>query len=159
MPGTILATYLNDHLAGSVAALELLDNLLEHNPAAGRDTLVEVRSEIQRDQQLLRDILDRIGSRESTTRKVAAWLSEKLGQVKLSFDDSGTGDLRALEALEALGLGIQGKLSLWRALGAVADRIPALGSLDFPDLQRRAEEQFERIEELRLRAARVALGP
>jgi hypothetical protein len=159
MPGTSLATYLNDHLAGSVAALDLLDNLLEHNPAAGRDTLVEVRSEIQQDQQVLRDILDRFGSRESTARKVAAWLSEKLGQAKLSLDDSGAGDLRALEALEALGLGIQGKLSLWRALAAVAGRIPALGSLDFPDLQRRAERQFERVEELRLRAAQVALGP
>jgi hypothetical protein len=159
MPGTGLATYLNDHFVGSVAALDLLDNLLEHNPAAGRDTLVEVRSEIQQDQQVLRDMLDRIGSRESTARKVAAWLSEKLGQAKLSLDDSGTGDLRALEALEALGLGIQGKLSLWRALAAVAGRIPALGSLDFPDLQRRAERQFERVEELRLRAARVALGP
>ncbi len=159
MPGTSLATYLNDHLAGSVAALDLLDNLLEHNPAAGRDTLVEVRSEIQQDQQVLRDILDRFGSRESTARKVAAWLSEKLGQAKLSLDDSGAGDLRALEALEALGLGIQGKLSLWRALAAVAGRIPALGSLNFPDLQRRAERQFERVEELRLRAAQVALGP
>ena len=159
MPGTNLATYLNDHLAGSVAALELLDNLLEHNPAAGRDTLVEVRAEIQQDQQVLRDILNRIGSRESTARKVAAWLSEKLGQAKLRFDDSGAGDLHALEALEALGLGIQGKLSLWRALAATAGRIPALGSLDFPDLQRRAERQFERVEELRLRAARVALGP
>jgi hypothetical protein len=159
MPGTSFTTYLNDHLAGSVIALELLDNLLEHNPAAGRDTLVEVRSEIEKDQQVLRDILDRIGSRESTARKVAAWLSEKLGQAKLSFDNSGTGDLRALEALEALGLGIQGKLSLWRALAAVAGRIPALGGLDFLDLQRRAERQFARVEELRLRAARVALGP
>jgi hypothetical protein len=159
MPGTSFATYLNDHLAGSVAALELLDNLLEHNPAAGRDTLVEVRSEVEQDQQVLRDILDRVGGQESTARKVAAWLSEKLGQAKLSFDDSGTGDLRALQALEALGLGIQGKLSLWRALAAVAGRIPALGGLDFPDLQRRAERQFARVEELRLRAARVALGP
>ncbi len=159
MPGTSLATYLNDHLAGSVAALELLDDLLEHSPAVGRDTLVEVRSEIEQDQQVLRDILDRIGTRESAARKVAAWLSEKLGQAKLSLDDSGTGDLRALDALEALGLGIQGKLSLWRALAVVAGGIPALSSLDFPTLQRRAERQFARVEELRLRAARLALGP
>ena len=159
MASSGLTTYLNDHLAGSIVALELLDHLLEHNPATGRDELASIRAEIEEDQQLLRRILSDVGGEESPLRKAAAWITEKLGQVKLRFDDEGRGDLRALEALEAVGLGIQGKLLLWRALGTVAGKVPSLARLDLEQLQRRAQHQFERVEELRRQAARVALLP
>ena len=39
-----LLTYLNDHLAGSVAALELLDLLLSTGPASERGAYREVRT-------------------------------------------------------------------------------------------------------------------
>ncbi|HZN98745.1 MAG TPA: hypothetical protein VFB61_13510 [Gemmatimonadales bacterium] len=159
MPSTALTTYLNDHLAGSVAALELLGHLLERDPGSGRDDLVQIRAEIEEDQQLLQRILSDMGGKESPIRKAAAWLTEKLGQVKLGLDDKGSGELRVLEALEALGLGIQGKLMLWRALEAVSGSVPSLGGIDLQQLQQRAERQFRRVEELRLRAARVALRP
>jgi hypothetical protein len=157
MPSTALTTYLNDHLAGSVAALELLEHLLEREPGSGRDELVQIRAEIEADQQILQRILSEMGGKESPIRKAAAWLTEKLGQVKLGLDDEGSGELRALEALEALGLGIQGKLMLWRALEAVRGSVPSLGGIDLQQLQQSAERQFRRVEELRLRAARVAL--
>jgi hypothetical protein len=157
MSSTVLTTYLNDHIAGSVAALELLDHLLQRDPGSGRDELARIRSEIEEDQETLRRILRGLGGQESPIRKAAAWISEKLGQVKLRLDDKGSGDLRVLEALEALGLGIQGKLLLWRALEASAGKVPTLGGFDLQQLQQRAQGQFQRIEELRLRAARVAL--
>lgn len=159
MPSTALTTYLNDHLAGSVAALELLDHLLERDPGSGRDELARIRVEIEEDQQTLQRILSDMGGKESPIRKAAAWLTEKLGQVKLSVDDKGSGELRVLEALEALGLGIQGKRMLWRALEAVKGSVPSLGGIDLQQLQQRAERQFRQVEELRLRAARVALLP
>jgi hypothetical protein len=159
MPSTALTTYLNDHLAGSVVALELLGHLLEQDPGSGRDELARIRGEIEEDQQTLRRILRDLGGEESPVRKAAAWLTEKLGQVKFRVDDEGSGELRVLEALEALGLGIQGKLSLWRALEAVAGTVPSLGGIDLPQLQQRAERQFQRVEELRRRAARAALVP
>jgi hypothetical protein len=153
-----LTTYLNDHLAGSVAALELLDHLLALHSGAEREPFTELRTEIEEDQQVVRELLEQLGERESSVRKAAAWLSAKLGQVKLRFDDPGDGELRVLEALEALGLGIQGKLSLWGALAAVAEMVPALGRVDFQQLQQRAADQFERVDELRLRCARAALA-
>ncbi len=159
MPSTALATYLNDHIAGSVIALELLGHLIEHDPASGRDDLVRIRTEIEEDQQALRRILGQVGGHESPIRKAAAWITEKLGQVKLRVDETDSGELRVLEALEALGLGVQGKLMLWRALATVAGAVPSLGAIDFQQLQRRAERQFNQIEELRLRAARVAFRP
>jgi hypothetical protein len=159
MPSTALTTYLNDHLAGSVAALELLGHLLERDPGSGRDELAQIRAEIEEDQQILQRILSDMGGKESPIRKAAAWLTEKLGQVKLGLDDEGSGELRVLEALEGLGLGIQGKLMLWRALEAGRGSVPSLGGIDLQQLQQRAERQFRRVEELRLRAARVVLLP
>ena len=159
MASTALTTYLNDHLAGSVAALELLGHLLERDPGSGRDELARIRAEIEEDQQTLQRILRSLGGKESPIRKAAAWLTERLGQVKLRLDDTGSGELRVLEALEALELGIQGKLRLWRALEVVSGSIPSLGGTDLQQLQQRAERQARRVEELRLRAARVALVP
>lgn len=160
MASTELTTYLNDHLAGSVAAVELLGHLLERDPGTGRDELARIGAEIEEDQQTLQRILRNLGGKESPIRKAAAWLTERLGQVKLRLDDTGSGELRVLEALEALELGIQGKLMLWRALEAVSPgSIPSLGGTDLQQLQQRAERQARRVEELRLRAARVALVP
>jgi hypothetical protein len=91
-------------------------------------------------------------------RKAAAWLTEKLGRAKFQFDDPGDGEFRTLEALETLGLGVQGKLALWRALEAVAEIRADLGPLDFPGLHKRALDQFARVDGLRIQAARRAFS-
>jgi hypothetical protein len=155
-----LATYLNDHLAGSVTALELLEHLGRLHRGTEREKLFRsLRREVEEDQKVLQQVLDQVGGKESRARKAAAWLTEKIGEAKLKLDDSGDGELRVLEALETLGLGIQGKLALWRALAATADRLPQLGNLDFDHLQRRATQQHEQVETQRIHVARVALVP
>ena len=53
--------------------------------------------------------------------------------------------------------GIQGKRALWRALRVVAPRYEELRELDFDRLERRAIEQHEEVEEMRLEAAKEAL--
>ncbi len=158
--GSILTTYLNDHLAGSVVALELLDHLAQLDRGTERERLFQnLRREVDEDQKLLQQMLEQLGGKESRVRKAAAWLSEKIGEAKLKLDDAGDGELRVLEALEALGLGILGKLALWRALAAIADRLPQLRNLDLDSLQRRATQQHEQVEAQRIRVARVALVP
>ena len=154
-----LTTYLNDHLAGSVAALEIVDHLIEHAQTSRWQTsLVQLRKEIEEDQDILRDLLKKLGGTESPMRKAAAWLSEKIGEVKLRLDDGGNGELRLFEALEALSLGIQGKLALWRALATAAARVSALQQLDYAELERRGTKQFEQTDTLRLEAAVEALA-
>ena len=159
MSHEVITTYLNDHVAGSVAAVELLDHLIDLHSGADRELLTELRTQVQEDQRVLQQLLHTLDGKESPIRKAAAWLTERLGQVKLRIDDTGNGELRMLEAFETLALGIQGKLSLWRALAAVGDRLPVLASLDLSRLQMRASDQFNRVERLRLKAAERALSP
>ena len=152
-------TYLNDHLAGSVMALELLDHMLELRRGKPEERVVaQIRSEVEEDQKTLQTLLHGIGGKESRVRQAAAWLTEKLARAKLSLDDSGSGELQWLQALEAVALGIQGKAALWRALAVAPARAPELGRPDYAALERRALDQFQRVETLRLQAARVALS-
>lgn len=152
-----LRTYLNDHLAGSVAAVELLDHLLKVDETQ-KAFYLRLKADIQEDQAVLKEVLERVGGTESTLRKAAGWLSEKLGQMKIAVDDPGDNQLRVLQSLEILGLGIQGKLLLWRALGSAAPRIPALATYDLRRLQGRAQSQFEQVEAERLRMAETVLA-
>ena len=154
-----LATYLNDHLAGSVVAIELLERL----EAAGTymaPTLVQVRADIEADRAELRELMRRLQIAESRPRKVTGWIAEKFSQIKLRLDDPAAGPLRLLESLELVALGIDGKLALWRALSAAAEVDPALRIVDYERLARRAQDQRQRVEILRLEAAKAALaGP
>jgi hypothetical protein len=159
MGSEILATYLNDHLAGSVAAIELLDYLRGLSRGTERERLwASLQSEIEEDQKVLKELLRQVGGKESRMRNAAAWLTEKVGEAKLKLDDSGGGELRALEALETLELGILGKLALWRALGVAADLVPQIRKLDLSKLERRAKEQHDRVEVERLKVVRAAFG-
>ncbi len=152
-----LATYLNDHLAGSVVALELLEHLAAEQPeSTQRQILATLRADITADRETLEEVMAQLAITPSRPRQVTAWLVEKLSELKLRLDDLSGSALRQLEGLEAVALGIDGKIALWHALSAVSDRVPELGRLDYPALLQRAEEQRQVVEELRLHAASVA---
>ena len=160
MKAAELTTYLNDHLAGSVGALELLDHLAAQPPGPADTAFFRgLREEIAAEQAQLKTLLRALGSDESGVRKAAGWLAEKVTRLKLRWDDPGDDGLRHFEALEALALGISGKLSLWRALAAVAGEVPRLQSLDLERLQRQSEDQHAAVERRRLAAARAAFVP
>jgi hypothetical protein len=151
-----LHTYLNDHLAGSVAAIQLLDYLIEYYPSHRLAKFFqEIRNEIAADQQVLQQLIEKVGSKESTMRKAAAWLTEKIGRVKLRSDDEN--DIALLQAIEMLVLGVTGKQLLWRSLGAISQNVVELQGTDFVELERRAAQQIEKLEEERLYVSREAL--
>ena len=155
-----IATYLNDHLAGAVAALELLEQLVEaHTGTPLGRSLAELQADIEADRQELESLMKRLDVSESRTRKASAWVAEKVTQLKLRLDDPSGGDLRLFESLEALSLGIEGKRGLWLALAAASKDAPSLRVIDFEHMTRRAEEQRSRAESMRLEAARRALIP
>jgi hypothetical protein len=153
-----LAIYLNDHLAGSIGALELLDHLIEACEGKPIERFCkDLRAEISADQDELRELLRVFEVKESSIRKAGAWIVEKLGRTKLAL--AGEYDLGLLQALEGLVLGIRGKEALWRALAAVKQQWPQLQRFDFDRLEKRATDQGARVDAKRLEVAREALRP
>jgi hypothetical protein len=153
-----IATYLNDHLAGSVMALELLDHLeATHSESELSTFFKQLRADVTADQDELQRLMDHLDIGESRTRKASAWLAEKMTELKLRFDDPEDGGLRLFESLEALSLGIEGKRSLWTALTAAAEKSPSLRILDYGRLTQRAQNQRDRVENLRIETAKKAL--
>jgi hypothetical protein len=153
-----LVSYLNDHLAGSVSALELLDHLIKaHEGEALEKFLRELRDDVRADQDMLKKIVQRFKARESAVRKAGAWIAEKVARVKVTAGGTKFGDLGLVQALEVLVLGITGKQLLWRALNAAIGSSPLLRGVDLVRLEERAIEQIERVETQRLEAAREVL--
>ncbi|SNB45209.1 hypothetical protein [Geobacter sp. DSM 9736] len=153
-----LASYLNDHLAGSVTALELFDFLIkkQEGTAAGQ-VLTRLREEVAADRRELEALMLRLDISQSRTRKATAYLGEKFSELKLRGDDP-SGNYHLLQTLDVLSAGIEGKALLWRALAAAAQDVPALQVLKYDLLIERAETQRNQVEELRIAAARAALG-
>lgn len=150
-----LSSYLNDHLAGSVGALELLDRLIETYEGEPLERFfTELRDEIAADQEKLQGLIDTLDAKESSVRKAGAWVAEKLLRFKIQLSESCEGEMGLFLALEALALGITGKRSLWRALAAASEAVAELRALDYTELEMRAIEQHERVEAKRLEVAR-----
>jgi hypothetical protein len=155
-----LATYMKDHFAGSVAAVELLDHLISSNRGKIHEQIfIQLRQEVGEDQEVLRGLLDDLDSGSGALRNTTAFLSEKLARIKLLLEDPSGGQLARLEKLETLALGIDGKRALWHSLLAVAEEIPALRKVDLARLVQRAGDQRNRVEDLRVEAAREAFVP
>ena len=152
-----LSTYLNDHLAGSVAAIELLDHLIKvHEGKPLEQFFKELRRDINADQEVLRKLVQRF-AKESAIRKAGAWLVEKFSRVRIQIAGEKPGEMGLLQALEVLVLGITGKQLLWRALSAALANSPLLRGVDLQQLEERAIAQIERVEAKRLETAREAL--
>jgi hypothetical protein len=152
-----LSTYLNDHLAGSVAALELLDHLIEAYEGKPLEKFFkDLRDDVSADQEVLRKLLQRF-AKESAIRKAGAWIAEKFTRAKIKTAGEKVGEMGLLQALEVLVLGITGKQLLWRALNAALGSSPLLRGADLSRLEERAIEQSERVEAKRLETAREAL--
>lgn len=155
-----LSTYLNDHLAGSVGAIELVDHLIKKykdQPIA--EFCQEIRHDIAADQEELSDMMKALDIGESRLLQTGVWVAEKFSRVKLRLEGGETGKMGLLLAWEGLVLGIKGKEGLWRALAAVQASWPQLQRYDFARLEKRAVEQGARVEEKRVQTVSAALRP
>lgn len=151
-----LGTYLNDHLAGSIMAVEMMERAIEEDRGTQfRAFLSGLVNEVKADQDLVRRLLENLDAREDPIKKAGAWLAEKAGRLKMG--DSREGALGRLEMLETVSLGIYGKLKLWLALEVAASHHAELAGLDYKKLQASAQEQHDRIEAQRVEAALEAL--
>jgi len=155
--GKLLAIYLNDHLAGATAGVEVARRLRgsnEDDPEFG-PALAEVCAEIEADRETLEAVMDRLGVAQSKLKPLAAVLGERAGRLKLNGRLRGYSPLSRLDELELLQIGVAGKRRLWRALEQThAGDLPGF---DLDALAERATGQLRRLEALHLKAAELAL--
>jgi hypothetical protein len=152
-----LRTYIEDHLAGSAYAIDLVEFI--RDTYEGQEVgqfAAWLLAEIEADREVLKGLAGRVGGGSSKVKELTAWLGEKVSRLKLghSADDGSA----LFEALEFLEIGIHGKFELWQVLEAVKLASPQLREVDFEHLARRAEKQRAEVEKRRLEVARFVFG-
>lgn len=156
----MLTIYLNDHLAGATAGVELIKRTLSSNTNTHFGAFCEkLLSEVEEDYGTLQEVMAAVGAKVSNLKRNGAWLGEKLGRLKLNGQVTGYSDLSRVVETEGLCLGVEGKLSLWRSLARVAPSEPRLSPFDFDRLAERAAGQRSELEEHRLAAVDTMMSP
>ena len=151
----LLSKYLNDHLGGAHAGVEMARQL-QKDVEGERDgeILGRLAEEIEEDVETLRALLEMLGTTRNRVKQAAGWVAEKVQRVAVAEPVTGSADLTRLLKVESLALGVEGKLGLWLALMEVTAASRKLADIDLPRLVERARDQRRRLETVRLDVAR-----
>ena len=116
-----VAVYLNDHLGGSAAALQLVDSLrADADPELG-EVLEAVQDEILEDRETLLQVMRSMNVEPGAVKQVAGRIAGAALRLQASEAVAGSAELSQLLRLEVLVLGISGKIAGWTAVGASRD--------------------------------------
>ena len=155
----LLQIYLNDHLAGATAGLELARRALSSNEGTEVGAfLAQLAVEIDEDKDSLEELIERLDFKKNVFKQSAGWMAEKAGRLKLNGQVTGYSDLSRVLELEGLTIGVTGKLSLWENLMSIKDLDPTLATFDFDTLIKRAQSQLASLREHKLAAAGLAFS-
>jgi hypothetical protein len=150
----LLGVYLNDHLAGSAAGIELATKLRDnHQGTQFGEVMAAVHRDISQDRDALEELMRHLEVERHPIKEAAGWALEKLSRLRLNPVLTGSADLTRLLETEALSLGIEGKLRMWLALKEAAAGDQRLAGTDFDRLIERARGQRRTLEPHRLAAA------
>ena len=145
-----LSIYLNDHLAGAIAGSELARRAASSNERSELGPfLAELAEEIDQDRESLERLMKLLEIRRNLAKDAAAWLSEKVGRLKLNGQIIGYSPLSKLVELEGLSLGVNGKLSLWKTLKELSREDERIDAAEVNLLIERALSQAISLEEER----------
>ena len=155
----LLEVYLNDHLAGSAAAVDLVEKLAGRNPGTPlAGLLADLGSQIEADKATLERVIQRLDVATSSVKQLGAKALEKLSRLRVNDRVTGSADVSRLMEIEMLSLGIEGKMALWLVLQDLAPSAPALSEFDWEGLIGRARQQRADLEPFRLAAALSAFA-
>jgi hypothetical protein len=148
--------YLNDHLAGATAGLELIGHMASENEGTAFGAPLEkLHAEIETDRDELISIIEELGHPVDRVKIAVGWTAEKVGRLKPNGQLRGYPPLGRLLELETLLGGITAKLALWRAL----ERADVIDKARLMRLGGRARRQAAIVRRLHREAAAIALGP
>jgi hypothetical protein len=150
----LLGVYLNDHLAGSAAGIELAGKLRDnHQGTELGEAMAALHRDITQDRDALEELMGHLEVDRHPVKEAAGWMLEKLSRLRLNPALTGGAELTRLLETEALSLGIEGKLAMWLALKEAAAADARLAGTDFDRLIERARGQRRALEPHRLAAA------
>ena len=159
MSDKYLSIYLNDHLAGAAAGTELAKRAFGNNEDTEfGEPLERIANEVEEDKASLEGIMDALAIKKNPLKEGAGWLAEKAGRFKLNGQILGYSPLSRVVELEALVSGVTAKQAAWEVLRRLAatDRRLDAGIID--NLIERAGSQRDELDQLRLKAADLALA-
>jgi hypothetical protein len=152
-----LGIYLNDHLAGATAGLELFRRAASAAPPRHRTSLERLTTEVDGDRRSLIDIMTALDVPVRHYKIAAGWLGEKVGRAKPNGRLMGRAPLSALLEAEALLLGVRGKAAGWQALRALALIDSRISHTQLDELIASADRQAEELEQIRQEIATEVL--
>ena len=154
----LLGIYLNDHLAGASAGLELARRAARSH-SGDRAALREIANEIAEDRDELRTIMATLGVPVRRYKEIAGWAMEKVGRFKPNGRILSRSPLSDVLEVEALRLAVEGKAAGWLLLRRFAEQDGRLDAAQLDRLISRAARQAEVLEDLRVNTAQQAFAP
>lgn len=150
----LLEIYLNDHLSGATAGLELFRRAAQTQQYREQGTtLADLAHEVEQDRDSLTQIMADLAVPTAYTKVALGWLTEKAGRAKPNGRLFSRSPLSDVLELESMLLSVQGKAACWRSLRALAETDERLFAEHLDVLLERADRQSVVLERLRLAAA------
>ena len=153
-----LHIYLNDHLAGATAGVDLVTSAVERHDGELGEFFQQLADGITGDYNTLTSLVDQLNARASGAKEALAKIGSEVSEAKFSGESVDDPEFGTFLTLETLSIGVEGKLCMWKALKCVEADVPALGELDIDALIERAQSQRDAIEGKRLEVAGTALS-
>ncbi len=154
----LLASYLNDHLAGASAGRDLFRRTARsHQGSARGPELAMLAREVDEDRDAQLDIMRAVGVSPSRPRAVLGRVAETVGRLKPNGTLLRRSPLTNVVEIEALRVAVAGKAAGWDVLLTLAADEPRLPRERLEELRARAQDQGARLRELHQQAAREGL--
>lgn len=154
------AIYLNDHVAGATAGVELAKRMArahqhsEHGPGLG-----SLANEMELDRQSLLRFMELLDVPVRRYKAYGGWAAEKAGRFKFNGRVLRRAPLSTAIELEGLLLIVEGKTLLWQTLGAAAAHDTRLDPRRLEELHNRAVQQREALRALHAVTAQRLTSP
>ncbi|MFF7177595.1 hypothetical protein [Streptomyces sp. NPDC008121] len=149
-----MAVYLNDHLAGASAGVQLARRMTRaHRGRAFERQLAGLAEEVREDRRTLCRLMEVLGVPRRRSRAAAGWAAERLGRFKFNGRVLTRSPLSDVLELEAMRLAVEGKADCWRSLRGLARTDPRLDPDALDELIQRARRQSQALEAMRTTAA------
>jgi len=155
MENELLAIYLTDHLAGATGGSKRMRRLADaERDSPYAETLERIAREVEEDRMTLVSIIEAEGIEPRWYKAAMARVGEAVGLVKTNGTLFKRSPLTSVIELEAIRMGVTGKLDMWSAL----KNTRLAGKHDFDMLIDRANRQLHQLELVHTQRAQVLNG-